>query len=248
MNDYDISIIIVDDEENNREMLSIMMETIDGANVVDTAGTVDEAVKKIMIHRPDLIFLDIHMPGKDGFELVKILRNNQIECGVIFTTILKDQAVRAIKMEAFDYLEKPIDIDMLQDAIERFRLKLWKSRHRKAAGGPPPSMEKLRFNTRTGFVLIDQEEIIYTEAEGNYTTIFLTKKNKEVVTVPLKKIEEMLNPANFLRISKSLIINLNLLKKVDRTAKTCQLERNGESFQLHIPPNNIKMLEDRIKA
>ena len=245
-----IKILIVDDEEEVRDLLSILLQSYKGKPIEITgrASGVDEALEIVKADMPDLILLDIQMPEKNGFQFLEALRNLSLYPGIIFVTAYENYAIRAIRNAAFDYLLKPVHRKELFDAIDRYlemksrgqdkRLSELVDLLRKSRPG------RIRLNTRTGYFFINPEDIIYCEADGNYSHIILQNGKAEISTLNLGTLEKQLGTGNFLRISRSYLINMNYLTRVDRKMNTCELEYDGKTHQIKIPSPKIKLLEE----
>jgi len=241
-----IKTILVDDEPDAINLLKDLLVDIEEIEILATAKNVNNAYQVIIEHEPDLIFLDIQMPEQSGFELVKKLQNENIHLTIIFVTAFDEFAIQAIKHAAFDFLLKPIDRNELAEAIKRFK-------EEKQNKSVPDKLDrllakleqpkKIRFNTRTGYLLIDPEEIVYCESDGNYSDIHLTSGKKEIITCNLRGMEEKLPAEYFFRISRFNIVNLKYLARVDRKSKICELSAKDTNYQLHIPKKRIKELE-----
>jgi len=236
-----IKAIIVDDEVGAQNVLERLLQRVGDIEVVGKADNVSDGLKKVILHGPDIIFLDVQMPEKNGFELVSELQKLQIKSTIIFVTAHLEFAVDAFKIEAFDYLLKPITLQDLEAAILRFRVKKIKKE-------PTNPCNKISFNTRTGYIYICPEDIVYCQADVNYTELFFDKERKEVITINIGKIEEMLPSNKFFRISRSFLINVDYLIKADRKTKTCELVKNNEAYKIPVPRNQIKILEDLIAS
>jgi len=117
----DIKSIIVDDEREARDRLSELLKKVEGVVISDSVGDPEIAIRKIIKLKPDIVFLDIEMPGMNGFEVVHEVRSNLIYPTFIFVTGYDQYTIKAIKNAAFDYLLKPIDIDELKESLERYR-------------------------------------------------------------------------------------------------------------------------------
>ncbi len=242
-----IKILIVDDEEEVRELLEIFLRSYSDAQVIGSASNVDEALKISAKLSPDLVLLDISMPGRDGFGYISEIQEKKLYPGIIFITAFENYAIKAIRSAAFDYLLKPVDKMELFNAIDRFRTFkesdketeyskiieiLTKSKH-----------GRIRLNTRTGYFFVDPDDIVYCEADGNYSHITLAQGKNEISTVNLGNLEKILEQHRFFRISRSFIINLKYLARVDRRQNLCEMEYNGLSQQLKVPAQKIKLLE-----
>ena len=242
----DIKVIIVDDEPEARELLITLLGDYPNIIVTAQSGSVDEALSYITANPPDIVFLDIHMPKKNGFDLTNSMRTLKIKSHIIFITAYDQYAIKAIKHAAFDYLLKPINEEELKDTITRFQSSTNKvdivekmDVLYKAINGT----SRLKFTTRSGFTFINMHEIIYLEAEGNYTSIYLLNGNEETITQSLGQIEEELSANNFFRINRSVIINLKFIARVNRKNKTCHLSAGKTEIEFYIPVDQIKLLD-----
>ncbi len=242
-----IDILIIDDEREAHELLTVLLRDYNGAAIVGHATHVDEGVKLTLEHQPDLVLLDIQMPGKDGFAFIRELRERELFPGVIFVTAHENYAIEAIKNAAFDYLLKPIKKEELYATLKRYESDRARNNRKNLLqlaemihSGKP---EKIRLNTRTGFIFVSQSEILFIEADGNYSKIYMVNDRMEVSTISLGMMENRLDSASFLRISRSFILNMNFLSRVDRKESTCILESNGTLHKIKIPSQKIKLLE-----
>ena len=195
--------LIVDDEFHARSNLEMLLENYcDDVDIVGTAASADEARLILSENKIDVIFLDIKMPGEDGFELLKSLDDKSF--GVIFITAYNEYALDAFKADAVDYLEKPIDIEELTDAVEKIR-KIKSSETPltlnqdlidliKSVVNKQMDFEKTSIPTRDGLVIVNNQDIIHLEASESYTTIFLSDGKKYLSSKNIKVFEENLNP------------------------------------------------------
>lgn len=242
-----IKILIIDDEAEVRDLLMILLRKFPDLEVVGQAVNVDEAISLTLEKKPDLVLLDIQMPEKDGFVYIDELKQLKLYPGIIFVTAYENYAIRAIKNAAIDYLLKPIRKEELFSAIERYiefrergnKTDLSKLLELLSKNQPG----RIKLNTRTGFFFVDPDDIFYIEADGNYSMINMVSGKSEVSTVNLGTMENLIENNNFLRISRSFIINLKYLTRVDRRLNICELEYNGFSHKLKIPSQKIKLLE-----
>ena len=246
-----ISAVIVDDEEDARDILERQLNRVGDINISGKASNVDEALDMIIKLNPDIVFLDIQMPEKDGFELVKELKKFNIKTTVIFVTAHNEYAINAVKIAAFDYLLKPVVFDELKEAIFRFRCEKKQESDESKIDVLLETLGKqgkICFNTRTGYIYISPEEIVFCQADVNYTEINFSQSRKEVVTVNIGKVEELLNQSKFFRISRSHLINTDYLVKADRKTKTCELYKDNEKFKVPASPKQIRLLEGLIQS
>ncbi len=242
-----LKILVVDDEPEARELLKYMLQESDGVSVIGTAGDVDGAISLMKRERPHLVLLDIQMPGKDGFNFIEQIQGSGHEPGVIFVTAYEHYAIQAIRNSVFDYILKPVHQEELDSAILRFRTRGRKVQTQELhqlietlrSNGPA----RIKLNTRAGYMLIDPAEVVFCEADGNYTHIQLTNGTREITTQNLGNIEELLEGGTFFRASRSYLLNLKYLSKVDRKNSNCLLEYPGDTCTIRIPAQKIKLLE-----
>ena len=242
-----LKILVVDDEPEARELLKFMLLGNKKVSVVGIAGHVDEAVKLMNSERPHLVLLDIQMPEKDGFHFIEQVQKSDLDPGIIFVTAYEHYAIQAIRKSVFDYILKPVHQEELDDAIQRFRNK-WRRVHEQDLNQLVDELRnrgpaRIKLNTRSGYVLIDTSEVVYCRADGNYTHIQLSRGISEITTQNLGAIEEILEGSTFFRASRSYLLNLKYLSRVDRKNCNCVLEYPGDTCSIKIPPKKIKMLE-----
>lgn len=194
-----IKTLIVDDMPLAIANLQADLEEVESIEVVGTASGVMEAAKQIKKLKPDLLFLDIHMGDGDGFDLLEMISDEGL--AVIFTTASKDHAIKAFQFKAIDYLLKPIDPELLHQAID----KVVQSRSAKA---PQKSTTtgSIALNTQEEIRLVNITDIIRLEAMSNYTNFHLAGGSKILVTKTMKEFEKIL-PASFIRVHQSHLVN-----------------------------------------
>jgi DNA-binding LytR/AlgR family response regulator len=242
-----LRIIIVDDDPEARDLLNYVLRDEEGITIAGLAGNVDEAIQLLIKVRPDLVFLDIQMPGKDGFNFIEQIHEAGYEPGIIFVTAYEHYAIQAIRNSVFDYILKPIHKEELTRAIERFRKRVRKDSKEELSlliqalreSGP----SKVKLNTRSGYILINPQDVVYCKADGNYSHIQLINGIRELTTQNLGAIEKILGGNSFFRASRSYLLNLRYLSRVDRKSCSCILEYSGETCSIKIPSQKIKILE-----
>lgn len=208
--------IIIDDERLARAELRKLLQEFPEVEVVDEASNAEEGVQKIESHNPDLIFLDIQMPGRTGFEMLQELDHSPT---VIFTTAYDDYALKAFDVNALDYLLKPIEPKRLADAIEK--IKKTQNGRSAQAGVPTFSPTSLlgehdqvfvKDGERCWFVRLNEVRLF--ESVGNYAKVFFGA-NKPLILKSLNALEERLDPKVFFRANRKHIVNLHLIDKVE---------------------------------
>ncbi len=208
--------LIVDDVRNVAESLKqLILEFCEDVDVIGIAENTNSA--KVMIHeyQPDIVFLDIQMPGKNGFDLLSEME--VIDFSVIFVTAFDHYAIKAVRFGAIDYLLKPVDILELKEAIERAKVKSEQKNLeiKNLANNFQQSGDlsnTIIINSEKGYQLVKISEIIRIESDGNYSTIFTDDGKRYVSSKNLKSFEHFLEDYQFTRIHKSHIINNNKIK------------------------------------
>lgn len=244
-----IKVVIIDDEINAQIVLKKLFENYFSNNfcVVDVCTSVTQGVKSINVHNPDLVFLDIQMPGENGFELFKYFKTINFE--VVFTTAYEKFALKAIKCSALDYLLKPIHhLDLARS------LKLFESRYHKNSRQQKLTLllenlnlddqnsYKIAFPTVDGFELIHSNQILYCKADSNYSLIKKVDESIVIVTKSLKYVEELMPEKKFKRIHKTYVSNLNYIVRYNKTLKEVELT-NGEKL-----PVSFRKEEEFVKT
>lgn len=232
-----LNAIIVDDEEFARSSLYFLLqENCENINISGIAKSVSEARTLLQQHPVDLIFLDIAMPGENGFELIPQVE--QSKSHVIFTTAYDQYALKAIKANALDYLLKPIDIDELKEAVSKATKYISLSRSESgrieslnnlaADLSERNEIRKISLPNGQGYSLININDIIHIEADSNYSIFYLANNEKITVSKVLKEYEEILPDHQFVRIHKSSIVNLNYLREYNSKNGLEVILKNGD--------------------
>jgi two-component system LytT family response regulator len=214
--------IVVEDEERSRQTLINMVNSFcEGVSIIAECENVETAVQEIKSKKPDLVFLDIELPGQNGFELLDYFQEVPFE--IIFTTAYNHFAIKAFKLSAIDYLLKPIDLDELRPAIDRAKEKLLIKKDSQKFQVLKDTIqnvfEKVSLPTMDGLIFVDMEDIVRCEAQNNYTMFYLENGETHLVSKTLKYYEEILNEFNFFRINRTDIINLKFVKKMQKGRK-----------------------------
>jgi DNA-binding LytR/AlgR family response regulator len=240
-----LNALVVDDEENARILLNKLLEETLLFDDIRSAQSVDSAYNELNRFEPDIIFLDIKMPGKDGFEFIQDLPQNLRINKIVFVTAYDQYAIKAIKNQAFDYLLKPVNRKELNQCLLRFI----ESKEGSAINERPVKiietrerLTRIRVNTRTGTLFINPADILFCKAEGNYTTV-CTGKKQHLCSMNLGKVAEMLPLNGFIRVGRSYIVNFEYISMLDRKDSTIVLVRDGESVTVKIPRQHLKDLD-----
>ncbi|MBS1759894.1 MAG: response regulator transcription factor [Bacteroidetes bacterium] len=230
-----IKIGIIDDEKHCTETLSIHFSNMNEVEVLFVTNDSTQAKLLIEKHSPQIIFIDIEMPLLSGFEVLEQFEN--IPCKVVFTTAYNQYAIKALKMNALDYLLKPVTANDLEETIKKFKANEMQISKEQLAqvhqfnNGKVP--DTLALSTQQGLIFIKIENISYLEADGSYTHIVLSDKTKHLASKPLSNFEDILqdNP-QFFRAQKSFIINLKNIRQYIRGEGGDIIMEDGKNIAL----------------
>jgi two-component system LytT family response regulator len=208
-----INAILVDDEKSGRENLSgLIHEHCPWVQLVGEADSVDAAIPLIEKHAPQLVFLDIEMPGANGFQLLEHFRDFPFE--VIFVTAYDNYAIKAIRFSAADYILKPINRNELIAAIEKVASRIRKITENEQIrqlfyNTQHPQNPKIGLPTGDRIEFVEVKHIIRCQGESNYTHLFFDNRKTLLVARTLIEFEELLQEHQFIRIHKTHLVNLN---------------------------------------
>ncbi|MBW3469188.1 LytR/AlgR family response regulator transcription factor [Arthrospiribacter ruber] len=209
--------LVIDDERLARKELINLLSQFDQVEVVGEANNVDDAKDKIESLNPDVVFLDIQMPEKTGFDLLEELDNVP---HVIFTTAYDEYALKAFQVNALDYLLKPVETKRLGEAIERLQKKLSDAQERQDSALESQQNKKLTLNDqvfvkdgdRCWFVKLQNVRLF--ESDGNYIKVYFDN-NKPMIHKSLNALDERLDEKSFFRASRKHIINLSWVEAIE---------------------------------
>lgn len=242
-----IRTILVDDEPLATQGLLLRLQRFDDVEVIDTCSNGREAIRSIKTHKPDLVFLDIQMPGFDGFSVVQGLAEVEPPL-IVFVTAYTDHAIRAFDAQAVDYLMKPVEESRLADTLDRVRQRLSEKAASEEAGKlkevlaevAPEAAEEvsaaaadeapasnrfekmINIKDRGQIFRVDVDTIEKIDAAGDYMCIY-TADNTLILRETMKDLEKRLDPRRFQRVHRSTIVNLDQVKQV-------KPHTNGECF------------------
>ncbi len=206
--------IIIDDEKNARILLEgMIIEYKPEIKIVDTCTNLQNGVISIYKNKPNLVFLDIEMPGQSGLELLNFFEDIEINFSIIFTTAYNQYAIQAFKLSAIDYLLKPIEPDALEAAIERFKKHENLQNYNLLKSNLANSNDlKLALPTASSIKFVSLNSILYIKGDGGYTHFFLNDGSTVMVSKTLKVYEDILKEEpGFFRCHKSFIVNVKYI-------------------------------------
>lgn len=246
-----IRVIIIEDELSPRQLLREKLEQhFPDIEIVAECKTAEAALIDILRLRPDLLFLDIQMPGKNGLwladELMQMKGDAFTPPDIIFTTGYTDAEylLKAFKLAAIDYIVKPVSLANLEKAVALYRQRAGTTSGLQNLKEALKSEKLLRFKSYNGLFLLRPDDIVYAEADGNYACMYLSGGAKEDVFERLGEIEKKLPPETFMRAGKSIVINRNYIRKITDT--TLHLVTRYAAFKVDISYNAIRQLKETL--
>jgi two-component system LytT family response regulator len=244
--------ILIDDEPRGiNSMQKLLQINCPEVNVIGSYTNPDEAIEKINILEPDLILLDIAMPVKNGFDLLKEL--NDFEFEVIFVTAHNQYMIEAFHFSAIDYLLKPVEDNLLIDAVNRAKKRIAEKSgsknietflHNLKQKHTPQKM-KLCIPSFKGFQVIELDDILYAESSGNYTNLYFPGEKMVCTSKPMHEYEKLLEDAGVVRIHKSILVNLLHVKEYLRGEGGSVILSNGKEVEVSRRKKDIFI--DRMK-
>lgn len=225
--------LIIDDEQLARDLLVEFLAGFPEIDIVAQSDRGNDAVEKINKLKPDLIFLDVQMPGMTGFDVLEQIEH---EPYVVFTTAYDQYAIQAFEKNAVDYLLKPLDEERFKLAVKRALGRLHTEQNNiehllKGIKGGQDYDTHVFVQKSEKLINLPVEDIVFLEASGDYT-VLNTKADQYLSSSGIGKLEEKLNPEMFIRIHRSTIINLNYLKEIEKHFNGGMIVKmqNGKSF------------------
>lgn len=203
--------LIIDDEEDSRSNTRSMLQNYcPEIEVIGEASSGMEGKLKIQELKPHVVFLDINMPGMNGFQMLEGIYNRDF-C-VIFLTAYSEHGITAVKAGATDYLLKPLMLSELQGAVKKV-VQHYEAKGAAASTKPDVDKKVVLINHSKGFTLVEFKDIVWLEASDNYTNLYLNGQKKIVASKTLKEFETILPESEFFRIHRSALINIAFVKE-----------------------------------
>jgi two-component system LytT family response regulator/two-component system response regulator LytT len=228
----DLRTVLVDDEQLARDELSYLLSRIEGIDVIGQAGDGLEAFAAIKRLQPDVVFLDVQMPGLTGFEVARRMIDDHLSSHIIFVTAFDQHAIEAFEVNAVDYLLKPVDPNRLEIALQRARKRMTSERHASDTEGAPPMAadhlekiiqlvterqsrrERLAIKVGDRFLLVQAEEILYASLADEAITVVTSQYAGTSNYRTLDELQARLDPSVFWRVHRSHLVNINKIKEI----------------------------------
>ncbi len=239
-----IRAIIVDDEPNARRALQgLLEENFSQVEVVADCKNVPEAVKTINKLKPDLVFLDIAMPGYSGFELLDFFDEQHLNFKIIFVTAYSEHSLRAFETSAVDYILKPVRLEHITRALKKINTDELVNENKQYRvlkdNFSSQQDKKIVLQTAETIFVVRMEDIIYLQAEGSYTKFYTTSHGVLTITKKLIDFEYLESTGPFFRTHRSYLVNLNHIKKVDKKDYIVIMNNDAEVYLAQDKKNQL---------
>ncbi len=240
-----ISAILVDDEKLASEELAFQLREFPDIEIIATASNGLEAVKLIEDLEPDLVFLDVQMPGLDGMSVIRKLREKNIPLPYFVMATAYDQyAVEAFRWEALDYLLKPVERNRLELAIERARKGIAEKTKAAPAELPPPkpSLQRTKILIKSNHrnFIVDAQEVVYATIDDGLITIVAANMEGQSNYRTIEELQSNLDPDTFWRVHRSYLVNIHRIKEVIPWFKSSFQLRMDDKKQTEIPVSRVQ--------
>lgn len=239
-----IGVLIVDDEDLARHVIRELLQPHEEIEILAECANGFEAVKAVAEHRPELIFLDVQMPKLTGFDVLELIGTG---VPVIFTTAYDQYAMRAFEVYAVDYLLKPIGRERFEAALERAKSRIGSAvpsaqELAAAARAPETYLERIVVRDGARVTLIPVAKLDYVEAQDDYVALAVQGK-KHLKQQTIASMESCLDPANFVRIHRSYIVNLERVVRIEPYGKESRLAILGDGQRLPVSRSGYARLK-----
>ena len=260
--DKDLRVVVVDDEQLARSELCFLLEQLGGIEIIGQAGNGVEALNIIDEHRPDLVMLDVQMPGLTGFEVARRVIEAGLESQVVFVTAFDQYAIDAFEVNAVDYLLKPVEPERLAMSVERARKRL--------AAVPKPAetnagpdferlvqmladrqgrREQLAIKVEDRFLLVQTDEVVHASVEDDQVRVVTNSLSGTSNYRTLDELQTRLDPAVFWRVHRSHLVNINKIKEiVPWFSRNYILKmRDGKGTEIPVSRSQTRRLREYLK-
>ena len=240
-----ISAIVVDDESLASEELAYLLKEFPDVEIVATAANGIEAVKLIEDLEPDLVFLDVQMPGLDGMGVIRKLREKEVPLPYFVMSTAYDQyAVEAFRWEALDYLLKPVEKDRLALAVDRARKGI-AERLKSAQAEPPapkPSLQRTKILIKSNHrnFIVDAQDVVYATIDDGLITVVATGMEGQSNYRTIEELQSNLDPDVFWRVHRSYLVNIHRIREVIPWFKSSFQLRMDDKKQTEIPVSRVQ--------
>jgi len=244
-----ITAMIIDDEPDAIELLEMFLRRFPEVQVIGKECDARNGLEMTIVNPPDLIFLDIDMPGMNGLTLADRIQASNSHSEIVFTTAHQHYAYDALGIEPLDFLTKPFSIADLEIVVTKFNNKAEKKEYQKKLDSLLLSQSTpviVKFPSTKGLLFVDMKEIVLVKAKLHYTDITLSDGTTETVIRNFAKTVELINSPSFFQVSRSTMINLRYLHRIDRKNQTCYLKVGDQFVEEKMARGTTLLLEKTV--
>jgi DNA-binding LytR/AlgR family response regulator len=247
-------VLVVDDEPLAADWLARCLKDLPDVQLVGCAADGDEAVEKIAAERPDLVLLDIQMPGRSGLAVARAITRDDVRPDVVFVTAFAEHAPEAFEIEAVDYLLKPVQVDRLAEAVRRARRRREMREAYDAveaarpAAPPDPATgydDELWIRRRDGYVRIRVDQIRRIEAARDYALIHTATKTY-IQRATMSELAERLDPAKLLRVHRSAFVRPDAVARVERSGRSAMRLHTEDGAAVEVGVSYVKRVSEAL--
>jgi two-component system LytT family response regulator/two-component system response regulator LytT len=240
-----VTTLIADDEQLAREELSYLLKDLPGVELLEPATNGLEAVRSIQDSEPDLVFLDVQMPGLDGLGVIRHLREQGGPLPYfVLTTAFDNYAIEAFRLEALDYLLKPVEKERLAESVERAKRVLDERQspasEQRQTAPPPIQRTKLLVKNNNRNLIVDAQDMIYATIDDGLITVVTTQFEGHSNYRTIEELQSNLDPNLFWRVHRSFLVNINRIKEVIPWFKSSFQLKMDDKKQTEIPVSRIQ--------
>lgn len=241
---HKISVLIIDSEPKSLEDINKLLNADPAVCEISSAVDSDKALLILMESNPDLILLEYPFKGKAGEGLIRFIKTKLTGTTLVYVSKSKEHAVHAIRNEVYDYLLKPVlkaELETITNMVFLLKQNNLQSRVNQIIE-QSAGENKIRVQTFRGYLILDPEEILFCRADHLYTKVYSTQDRMDVCYVILKKVERILTPLNFLRVSRLYLINMKYIRRIIKNKNTIILSSEGKEYAIKTSKTHIRNL------
>ncbi len=241
-----ISAVIIDDEPEAIRLLEMYLRFYPKVKVIGTETNSKKGLELVIQTMPELVFLDIDMPDMNGLKVAEVIHSENYYSEIVFTTAHQHYAFDALDVQPLDFLTKPFNLEDLKSVLDKFQEKSEQKKFTKKVDlliHSQNNAPKIKLPTINGVPMVDVKDIILIKSKANQCSIYLADGTIETITRNLIVVEEMLSPSSFFRVSRSAIINLSYMKRIDKKNLKCHVNFNNSVLEEDITRSNMQLFE-----
>jgi DNA-binding LytR/AlgR family response regulator len=237
-------ILLIIAEKTESRLVKKQLKNVSEITKIVESYSAEDALFTILELEPSIIIISNDLPGRSGFELAYLLQKIKFNSFLIILSNNPDNAIDAIKSKVFDYLIYPFPGERLVKAVQNAVISIEEMKQLKLTQSSEDPT-KVRLTVLNGFILADLNQLSYCKADGAYTRLFFNNGRSEYSSHSLGKIEEILSKHQFLRINRSVMVNMRMLKEINEKGKFCMIDTGKEIIRLEISNLGIRKLEEK---